>query len=248
VKEQVMTGIKNEFLKLRTIRSPLLLLAAAQLVVLAGVSGLFISGADLADPTTPLSAVGHAGLVSMFSLLLGIIGVAVEYRHKTITDTYLGTPRRGQVITAKLLTYTAAGAVFGLVSAVVAVAVTALWLSGKGSSLDLSDAALWRTLAGCVIWNACFAAIGVGLGALIRNLVGAVAVALAWIALVEGIVGQLVGDFDRWLPFNSGIALEDMPTPGVELLPPWGGGLVLVAYSLLFALLAVSTTVRRDVS
>ena len=240
--------MKTEFLKLRTVRTPLLLLAAAQLVVLAGVSGLFISGADLNDPATPLRAIGHSGLVSMFSLVLGIIGVAGEYRHKTITDTYLGTPRRGRVITAKLATYAIAGAVFGLVSALVAFAATAIWLAGKGSSLDLSDRAVWRTLIGCVIWNACFAAIGVGLGALVRNLVGAVAVALAWIALVEGIVGQLVGDFDRWLPFNSGLALEDVPTPSVDLLPQWGGGLVLAAYALLFALLAVSTTVRRDVS
>jgi ABC-2 type transport system permease protein len=240
--------MKTEFLKLQTIRSPLLLLAAAQLVVLAGVSGLFVSGADLDDPATPLRAVGHAGLVSMFSLVLGIVGVAGEYRHKTITDTYLGTPRRGRVITAKLVTYAIVGAVFGLVSALVAVAATAVWLAGKGGSLDLSDDAVWRTLIGCVIWNACFAAIGVGLGALIKNLVGAVAVALAWIALVEGIVGQLVGDLDRWLPFNSGLALEDVPAAGIDLLPQWAGGLVLASYALLFALLAVSTTVRRDVS
>jgi ABC-2 type transport system permease protein len=248
VKEQMMTGVKNEFLKLRTVRSPLLLLAAAQLVVAAGVSGLFVNGADINDAETPLRAVGHAGLVSIFTLVLGIVGVAGEYRHKTVTDTYLGTPQRRRVITAKLLVYAAAGAVFGLISSVVAFGATALWLSQKGSSLDLSDAALWRTLAGCVIWNACFGAIGVGIGALVRNLVGAVAAALAWVALVEGIVGQLVGNFDRWLPFNSGLALEGMPAPGVDLLPQWGGGLVLAAYALLFALLAVSTTVRRDVS
>jgi ABC-2 type transport system permease protein len=243
-----MTGIDNELLKLRTVRGPLLLLAAGQLVVIAGASGLFVSGADIADPKTPLRAVAHAGLVSIFALILGIVGMAGEYRHKTVTDTFLGTPRRGQVVAAKLVVYAAAGAVVGLVSAVVSTAVTALWLSGKGSSLDLSDAAVWRTLAGCVVWNACFAAIGVGLGALIRNVVGAIAVALAWIALVEGIVSQLVGDLSKWLPFASGVSLEDIPAANVEQLPPWGAGLVLATYALVFAVVAVSTTVRRDVS
>lgn len=240
--------IGTELLKLRTVRAPLLLLAAAQLVVLAGVSGLFVSGGDPGDPATALEAIGHAGLVSVFSLVLGIVGLAGEYRHKTITDTYLGTPRRGLVVTAKLLVYAATGAVFGLVSALIATAATAAWLAGKGGSLDLSDPAVWRTLIGCVVWNAGFGAIGVGVGALVRNLVGAVAVALAWLALVEGIVGQLIGDLDRWLPFNSGLALQNVPVSGIELLPQWGGTVMLGAYALLFALLAVSTTVRRDVS
>jgi ABC-2 type transport system permease protein len=243
-----MTGLRNEFLKLRTVRGPLLLLAAGQLVVIAGASGLFVSGANIADPNTPLRAVAHAGLVSIFSLILGIVGMAGEYRHKTVTDTFLGTPRRGRVVADKLVVYAAAGVAVGLVSSVVSTTVTALWMSGKGGSLDLSDPAVWRTLAGCVVWNACFAAIGVGLGALIRNVVGAIAVALAWIALVEGIVNQLLGDLGKWLPFASGVALEDIPAANVQQLPPWGGGLVLATYAVVFAAVAVSTTVRRDVS
>jgi ABC-2 type transport system permease protein len=243
-----MTGLRNEILKLRTVRGPLLLLAAGQLVVIAGASGLFVSGADIADPTTPLRAVAHAGLVSIFSLILGIVGMAGEYRHKTVTDTFLGTPLRGRVVADKLVVYAAAGVAVGLVSSVVSTTVTALWMSGKGGSLDLSDPAVWRTLAGCVVWNACFAAIGVGLGALIRNVVGAIAVALAWIAFVEGIVNQLLGDLGKWLPFASGVALEDIPAANVQQLPPWGGGLVLATYAVVFAAVAVSTTVRRDVS
>ena len=239
----------TEFLKLRTTRTPLVLLAAAQVVIVAGVSGLFVGGhVDIADPVTAQRAIAHAGLVSIFSLILGIFAVAGEYRHKTVTDTYLGTPRRGQVVAAKLGTYALAGALFGVISTVIAVAATAIWLGAKGGSLDIGSAAVWRTLAGCVVWNACFAAIGVGVGALIRNVIPAVAGALAWLALVEGIVGQLIGDLGRWLPFRSGQALEDVPFPGMTLLPQWGGGVVLATYAAIFAVLAVSTTVRRDVT
>jgi ABC-2 type transport system permease protein len=213
--------VLNEILKLRTMRSPFVLLITAQLVVAAGVSGLFLSAsADIADPVTAQRAIAHAGLVSIFSLILGILAVAGEYRHKTITDTYLGTPKRGRVVAAKLAVYALAGVVFGLISSIVAVSATAIWLDAKGYSLDLGSSAIWGTLAGCV----------------------------AWLALIEGNVGQLLGDLGRWLPFRSGQALENVPFPGIDLLPQWGAGVVLAAYAAIFALLAVSTTVRRDVS
>jgi ABC-2 type transport system permease protein len=241
-----MSLITNEVLKLRTVRGPLLLLAGAQLVIIAGASGLFVSGADISASRTVQAAVAHAGLVSLFSLVLGIIGMAGEYRHRTITDTYLSTPDRGRVEAAKLAVYAGAGALFGVVSVVVATITTAVWLAIKGGSLDLADGDLWRTLVGCVGWNAGFAAIGVGIGALIRNQAAAVAVALAWLALVEGIVGQLLGTgLSRWLPFASGVAMEGIDSNGLSQA---GGTLVVAAYSLIFAVVAVSTTVRRDVT
>jgi len=246
------TLIRTEVLKLRTVRSPWLLLAAAPLLVIAGISGLVLSsGGTFPEAGSQANALAHVGLTSLFTIAFGILAVAGEYSHKTITDTYLSTPARGRVIVAKLAVYAVCGAASGIVASLVGLVTAAAWWSDKGVTFSWGDSSMWATIGGSIAWNAAFAAIGVGLGALVRSLVGAIATALAWIALVEGIIGQLIGNFARWLPFNAGQALgagTRAMTTSQSLLPRWGGGAVLALYTLAFVILAVSTSMRRDVS
>jgi ABC-2 type transport system permease protein len=239
--------VAAEFRKLRTVPGTWLLLGVAQLVIVAGVSGLMVSRDDTTSLDAQRGAVAHIGLVALFSLLLGITAVAGEYRHRTITDAYLATPRRDRVVLAKLAVSAGAGVVFGLVAAATVLITTAIWLAAKGSSLELGSWDLWRTVLGGVGWNVAFAAIGVGVGALITNLIAAVAAALAWLALVEGIVAQLVGDAGRWLPFALGSALDGLPG-AADGPPQWQAALALTAYAAAFVAGAVATTVRRDVT
>jgi ABC-2 type transport system permease protein len=187
-------------------------------------------------------------LASVLSLVVGIMAVAGEYRYRTITDTYLATPSRTTVVAAKVVVYSAFGALIGIVSTATALATAAVWLNAKDSVLSPGMDGAWKTIAGCIVWNTCFGALGVGIGALVRNVVGAVSGALVWIAVVEGLVAQLIGDNGKWLAFRSGVALEGVSSPGLALLPQWGGGLMLVAYAGAMVTVALATSMRRDVT
>ena len=98
----MLPQIRTEFRKIATVRSPWLLLAAGPVIVVAGITGLVQSGANVHDPAVQNRALAHVGLAAVITLIFGILAVAGEYRHGTITDTFLSFPGRGRVIAAKL--------------------------------------------------------------------------------------------------------------------------------------------------
>ncbi len=237
----------DEILKLRTVRTPWVLLAVAQIVIVAGVAGPFTAG-DRTDTETVRGGVAHLGLVALFTLVLGILAVAGEHRHRTITDTYLTRPHRRRVLTGKLAVHTGLGVVFGVVGAVTALAAVAVAAAATDVTVDWSDTRLWRIVGGGVAWNVAFAALGVGIGALVPNVTAAVTGALAWLALVEGVVAALVGDAaGRWLPFAAGSALGGLPTGG-DGLPQWGAAALLAGYVAVVGGAAALVTTRRDIT
>src|SRR5260221_4956746 len=97
--------INSEFRKLGTVRGPWLLLAAGPLLVVAGITGLVQSGGNVHDPAVQRTALSHVALAALFTLIFGILAVAGEYRHRTVTDTFLSVPHRGPVVAAKLAVY-----------------------------------------------------------------------------------------------------------------------------------------------
>jgi ABC-2 type transport system permease protein len=246
----LVPAIRSEFRKIATIRSPALLLAAATLIVLAGVSGLVETTRQTPGLELQASALAHVGLAAPLSLILGILGTAGEYRYGTITDTFLSFPGRSRVLGAKLGVYALAGAAIGISAAAVALGAAAAWWAAKGGTFHLWTASNWRVIGGGVGANLALAAVGAALGALIRNVVGAIVLALAWIAAIEGIAAQLIGSgLARWLPFTASEALDqtNISAPG-SLLPQWGGGLVLLGYAAVFAAAATLVTLGRDVT
>ena len=125
--------------------------------------------------------------MQIFALVLGILIVATEFRHGTITPSLLAVPDRTRLVLAKLVAALAAGALLGLVGAIACALIIVPQLV---DARDLVSGDVLELIAGNAVASALFAAIGVGLGALIRNQVGAIIGALGWIFLVEPLLGS----------------------------------------------------------
>ena len=185
--------------------------------------------------------------VTVLFLILGIIGMTQEYRHRTATPTFLTTPRRGRVVIAKLAAYALVAVPFALVVLAVNYGVAAVAAGARGAVPALSGENL-QVLANSGLALVIYTVIGVGLGALVRNQVGAIVGGLVYLFVVEAIVRQIsaIADAYKWLP---GGALEALTAtlPGPDLLERWQGGLLLLGYGLVAALLGTLLAVRRDV-
>ena len=105
----------------------------------------------------------------IFSLVVGIIFMTTEFRHFTSRPTFLTEPRRGRVITAKLMMGAALGILYGLVCSAVATAITIPWYSAKGITMDWGGNNLFLILLAVLTVIAIYAIVGVGIGVLIRN-------------------------------------------------------------------------------
>jgi ABC-2 type transport system permease protein len=192
----------------------------------------------------------------VFVMIVGIILTASEYRHRTVTWTFLVTPKRGKVITAKLITAAIIGLAVGLAAILLTAPVAAALLAANDYPVWTSDIPL--VLIGSVLSTVLWCVFGTALGALIRNLVAAVTFAFIWFFYAEWALVMLVPAVGKWTPTGVGKAVSgwtrdglstgDAPFAAGQLLPMWAGGLLLLAYALIAATAARLTTTRRDVT
>jgi ABC-2 type transport system permease protein len=246
--------VRAEWTKLFTTRVWLGLVLGA-CVMVAGFAILFTSFAGNAESGippvgTPLYeelALSTAANANVLFLILGIIGMTQEYRHRTATPTFLTSPRRGHVVVAKLVAYALAAVPFALLVVAVNYVVVAIHSGARGAAPALNGDNL-STLAMSGLALVIYAVIGVGLGALLRNQVGAIVGGLVYLFVIEPIIRAIPATADayKWMP---GGALEALTATfqGPELLEAWQGGLLLLGYGLVAAVLGTFLAVRRDV-
>ena len=242
--------LASELLKSRTVRSPFLLLLVQLGLAAAGVATMI--GADLLEDdrrAQQLAETAAGGYV--FATILGILLVTSEFRHGTITPTFLVEPRRERVVAAKLAAGILGGLVFGLVSAAALLAIALPWLSARGEALAL-DGSLAGALLRLLVALGLAGALGIGIGFLLRSQVGAIVATLGWFLVVESLlplVGLLVSDdgaatINRYLPSTAFQGFVE--GGGDAFLSVWASLLLVLGYVGALAAGGLAVTLRRD--
>jgi hypothetical protein len=180
-------------------------------------------------------------------LILGILAAGSEFRHRTIVPVLLATPHRARVFAVKVAVVAGLGAVFGAVTFGLGLGTVVATLSAHG--VHHLPPGVARLYLGTVISSACFGMIGVALGALTRNTIGAIVAAIAWTLFVEQVIlAAIVPGIEKWLPTGAAIGLTNASGPGpAHSLSAAVAGVVLAGYAVVMLLAASRTTIRRDV-
>ncbi len=249
-----MTGlVAAELFKLRTIASTWwILLATLVFVVLEELAFVLGTGpgsgpGQRQDPEMLGRALAAAGAAEVVVLTLGILALTQEFRFGTAAATFLVTPRRGRVVTAKMAALAVAGVGFGVVSLAVALPV-AVWLIDANHGTVLWTDRIGQTLAGDALCMILYGPLGVAIGALVRNQVAAIAGCYIWLLIVEAVITGLMPGLARWLP---GGATSELLQTGTwfgigNLASAWFGGMLLTAYAVVLGSVGTRITMRRD--
>jgi ABC-2 type transport system permease protein len=240
---------RAEFRKLFTTRAVPVTVAIAAVVAIGSVLiDAAVAGRPGQHPlgsiaeTYQMLKIGPVVVVAM--LILGILAAGGEFRHRTIVPALLATPRRSQVFAVKVAVIALFGAVFAAVIFGLGLGTIAGVLAAHG--IHTLPAAAGQMYIGTVIASAAFGMIGVALGAITRNTVGAIVAAIGWALFVEVItLGNVAPSLDKWLPVGASIGLTNPPGP--DVLAPAAAGVVLAGYAVAMLVAASRTTIRRDI-
>jgi ABC-2 type transport system permease protein len=210
--------------------------------VIAGALGLVL-----------VIVLGISGFAQVFALVLGILALTSEFRHGTITPSLLVVPGRVRLTLAKLGASLAIGLALGLAATGLTAAIGAAILDARGIDTGLTGSQVTKMIVGGTIATALYAALGVGVGALVRNQVGAIVGTLVYLFVLENLL-QIVKPLRDVLAeygFGGvGLGLTGTGEAGADH-PPLGqvsAGLVLAGYCAIFLIAGIAMMRRRDVT
>jgi ABC-2 type transport system permease protein len=244
--------VQAELLKVRTLRSWWIYIVAILLLV-----GVAVAGDTGANPQAhdrldfQIGLVESAGFAALIALILGITIVTTEFRHGTVTPTFLAAPVRERVVAAKAVAGALVGILFAGLALALAAAIALPWLAIAGAQIHVLDSDVGTRAAqvvlSCVLW----ALIGVAIGTLVQSQVAALVGTLIWAFLGETLVWGLFSLLDldgaaAYLPFRALDGADG--TGGEDMLSYWPAVAVSLVWIATLGAAGILRTRRRDIT
>jgi len=253
---QVPRLVAAEWTKLRSVRSTVISLLAAAVVVV-GLGAAIAAGTMARWDRLP--AAEHArfepvsrSLAGIFlgQLVIGVLGVLVlsaEYSTGTIRATLSATPQRVTVLAVKAAVFAVVAFLISLVTCTVAFLVAQSIYDGHHVGTTLTADGVPRVILGGALYLTVVGLLGMGLAAVLRHTAGAISTLFA-LLLVLPILARFLpsdwaADVDKYLPSNAGSVIFQV-RPDAGSLAPWPGFALFTGYALL-ALAAGAVVLRR---
>jgi len=245
----MLAALRSEFRKLLSVRSTYFIVGASLLIVafFAGfIEGVRNNPASLQRPDLLMSestnAIVFVGLILAFA---GLLLVGHEYRYSTIMYTLTSSNRRYKTLVAKLLVVSTFAIVTSLIVTFFSPLCTIIGAHLQGNTVGPQVFNYWSVVWRCVFCGWGYAVYAFLLITILRNQVGAIVTFLLIPLIGENILGQLLKNNMKYLPFNavqsvaSPTGLGNHTTSGHEAI------VVLVYVAIGLAISAI-LFVRRD--
>jgi hypothetical protein len=231
--------MRGELIKTLTTRT-LLGYAAIGVLLAAGTALIVLLSGDATGVQDKKEAIAGAPFVFM---LLGVVGAAGEYRHRTAAPAVLVSGRgSGPVLIARMGAYALAGVAIASVMAAVSLAV-GLPLLGNEPGRALGAGQVFGVVSGSLLAAALSAIIGVAIGALIRNQVAAVVGVLIFTFVVSPLIVTLSETVAHYTPLAAALLAAN------DGAMSWGGAaLVVGAWTVVLLVAALLAERRRDMA
>jgi ABC-2 type transport system permease protein len=238
----------SELRKMRSTRTNLGLLAGmvGLIVLTVLLNGFIPKAAELATHDNQHGLVSAGTSAALFAALIGVMAITSEFRHGTIRPTFVVTPHRTRVITAKVIASLLMGTLFGLAAIGLSLGIGYAILAIRDIPFELGGGHVVWLVVGTPAMTAAWAALGVGLGALVRNQVFAVIGLIVWAMVIDNLLRSLVSSIGGYTPVGASAAL--VADPAGYVLSATAGALLLLVYVAAFVAAGTLLVARRDVT
>jgi ABC-2 type transport system permease protein len=240
-----MNLLRSEWIKLWSTRTTWVMIGAG-LLIEGLFAGLYVGLVPLGDIGEIDEVATGTGMLLVLMLVLGVLSVTTEFRHGTASSTFLASPSRYPVLLAKL----GASLLVGILAGLAFVAVNGglalpIFADREGDLPATSE--LVSIYSGVVVSMALICAFGFGVGAIVRNQVGAIIAAIAFFFVLSPLPELLPGSIGEYFPAQALGSLHGH-VEGEGGLDQITGGLVLAAWATGLVVLGIALICRRDVS